>query len=232
MKMLIADDNRQILSILNDYAEKEGFETACADDGEKALTAFYKDSFDIVLLDVMMPKLDGFEVCLRIRKKSNVPIIMITARGEDYERIMGLDIGADDYIVKPFSPAEAMARVRAILRRLDRTVENAESQQLFICKNLMIRLDEFRATINGNELALTKKELELLWALATNRNLTFSREKLLDMVWGYDYRGEIRTVDSHIKRLRAKTDAFDHPDWMIKTVWGAGYKFEVMHHEE
>ncbi len=232
MKMLIADDNRQILSILRDYAEKEGFETVLADDGEKALAAFFKDSFDIVLLDVMMPKLDGFEVCLRMRKRSSVPIIMITARGEDYERIMGLDIGADDYIVKPFSPAEAMARVRAILRRLDRTVENAESQQLFLCGNLMIRLDEFRATINGNELALTKKELELLWTLATNRNLTYSREKLLDTVWGYDYCGEIRTVDSHIKRLRAKTDAFEHPDWVIKTVWGTGYKFEVVRHEE
>lgn len=232
MKMLIADDNRQILSILRDYAGKEGFETVLADDGEKALSAFYKEHFDIVLLDVMMPKLDGFEVCLRIRKKSNMPIIMITARGEDYERIMGLDIGADDYIVKPFSPAEAMARVRAILRRLDRTVENAESQQLFLCGNLMIRLDEFRVTIGGNELALTKKELELLWTLATNRNLTYSREKLLDTVWGYDYCGETRTVDSHIKRLRAKTDVFEHPDWAIKTVWGSGYKFEVMRHEE
>ena len=232
MKMLIADDNKQILSILRDYASKEGFETVVATDGEEALAAFYGDQFDIVLLDVMMPKLDGFETCIRIRKKSNVPIIMITARGEDYERIMGLDIGADDYIVKPFSPAEAMARVRAILRRLERAPEPSSSAQIFICDNLIIRLDEFRASINGEDLPLTKKEMELLWTLATNKKTTFSREKLLDTVWGYDYNGEIRTVDSHIKRLRAKTDVFEHPHWAIRTIWGTGYRFEVLLNED
>lgn len=232
MKMLIADDNKQILSILQDYASREGFETVLATDGEEALAAFFADSFDIVLLDVMMPKLDGFETCMRIRSKSNVPIIMITARGEDYERIMGLDIGADDYIVKPFSPGEAMARVRAIFRRLERAPDPSPQAQVFICDNLMIRLDEFRASINGTDLPLTRKEMELLWTLATNKKTTFSREKLLDIVWGYDYSGEIRTVDSHIKRLRAKTDVFEHPQWAIRTVWGTGYRFEVLFDEE
>ena len=232
MKMLIADDNKQILSILRDYASREGFETVLASDGEEALAAFFAGSFDIVLLDVMMPKLDGFETCMRIRSKSNVPIIMITARGEDYERIMGLDIGADDYIVKPFSPGEAMARVRAIFRRLERAPEPSLQVQIFICDNLMIRLDEFRASINGTDLPLTRKEMELLWTLATNKKTTFSREKLLDIVWGYDYNGEIRTVDSHIKRLRAKTDVFEHPQWAIRTVWGTGYRFEVLSDEE
>ena len=232
MKMLIADDNKQILSILSDYASKEGFEAVVVTNGEEALNTFFGSQFDIVLLDVMMPKLDGFETCMRIREKSNVPIIMITARGEDYERIMGLDIGADDYIVKPFSPAEAMARVRAILRRLERTSEASAHSHIFICDNLMIRLDEFRASINGEDLPLTKKEMELLWTLATNKKTTFSREKLLDTVWGYDYSGEIRTVDSHIKRLRAKTDSFDHPQWAIRTVWGTGYRFEVLLSEE
>lgn len=232
MKMLIADDNKQILSILRDYASREGFETVLATDGEEALAAFFADSFDIVLLDVMMPKLDGFETCMRIRSKSNVPIIMITARGEDYERIMGLDIGADDYIVKPFSPGEAMARVRAIFRRLERAPDPSPQAQVFICDNLMIRLDEFRASINGTDLPLTRKEMELLWTLAINKKTTFSREKLLDIVWGYDYSGEIRTVDSHIKRLRAKTDVFEHPQWAIRTVWGTGYRFEVLFDEE
>ncbi len=225
--ILIADDNKQIVSILSEYAKKEGFETIAVSDGDEALKAFSKQKFDIILLDVMMPKKDGFEVCREIRRSSNVPVIMITARGEDFERIMGLDIGADDYIVKPFSPGEVMARVRAILRRIERTPENENVQKMFKFDNLTICLDDFTVSIDNQNIPLTKKEIELLWVMATNKNRVFSRDHLLDSVWGYDYFGDNRTVDSHIKRLRAKIDEFSHPKWQIKTIWGVGYKFEV-----
>ncbi len=224
--MLIADDNRQIISVLTEYAKNEGFTVHTAANGKEALEVFERFTFDMVLLDVMMPLKDGFEVCREIRRISNVPIIMITARGEDFERIMGLDIGADDYIVKPFAPAEVMARVRAIMRRMERTPENEGNQKLFHYDNLTISLDAFEVAIAGMTVALTKKETELLWLMATNRGRVYSRENLLDQVWGYDYYGDTRTVDSHIKRLRAKLDAFDHPNWQLKTVWGMGYKFE------
>ncbi|MCK9217839.1 MAG: response regulator transcription factor [Firmicutes bacterium] len=222
-KMLIADDNKQIVSILEEYAKKEGYTPIIAFDGHQALEAFELEQPDIVLLDVMMPKVDGFDVCKEIRETSNVPIIMITAKGEDFEKIMGLDIGADDYIVKPFSPKEVMARVRAIMRRLG---EN-HNQHILEFDNLKINLDSYMAAINGEDLSLTKKELELLWTLAANRNKVFSRDNLLDSIWGYDYYGDNRTVDSHIKRLRAKIDKYNHDKWQIKTIWGVGYKFEV-----
>lgn len=222
--ILIADDNKQITSILEEYAKKEGFETKIALDGREALDLFQKTKPDIVLLDVMMPQVDGFEVCREIRKNSNVPVIMITARGEDFEKIMGLDIGADDYIVKPFSPGEVMARVRAVLRRITRTED--QKQQIFAYSNLKINLDDYVITINASNIPLTKKEIELLWTLATNRNKVFSRDNLLNSLWGYDYFGDSRTVDSHIKRLRAKLEAVDHEEWDIKTIWGVGYKFE------
>jgi DNA-binding response OmpR family regulator len=225
--ILIADDNKQIVSILSEYAKKEGFETTEVSDGDEALKVIGKQKFDIILLDVMMPKKDGFEVCREIRRSSNVPVIMITARGEDFERIMGLDIGADDYIVKPFSPGEVMARVRAILRRIERTPENASVQKMFNFDNLTICLDDFTVSIEQQDIPLTKKEIELLWVMATNKNRVFSRDHLLDSVWGYDYFGDNRTVDSHIKRLRAKIDELPHPKWQIKTIWGVGYKFEV-----
>lgn len=225
--ILIADDNKQIVSILSEYAKKEGFETTEVSDGDEALKVFGKQKFDIILLDVMMPKKDGFEVCREIRRSSNVPVIMITARGEDFERIMGLDIGADDYIVKPFSPGEVMARVRAILRRIERTPENANVQKMFAFDNLTICLDDFTVLIDQQHIPLTKKEIELLWVMATNKNRVFTRDHLLDSVWGYDYFGDNRTVDSHIKRLRAKIDELPHPKWQIKTIWGVGYKFEV-----
>jgi DNA-binding response OmpR family regulator len=180
----------------------------------------------MILLDVMMPGMDGFEVCREIRRKSNVPIIMITARGEDFERIMGLDIGADDYIVKPFSPGEVMARVRAILRRISQ--EDATKAQVFSYGNLMINLDEYITEIGDTRIPLTKKETEILWTLATNKNKVFSRDNLLNSLWGFDYYGDNRTVDSHIKRLRAKLDELPHDGWQIKTIWGVGYKFEVM----
>ena len=228
--ILIADDNKQIVSILSEYAKKEGFTVFTASDGEEAVRAFGKNKFDIVLLDVMMPKKDGFEVCREIRKASSTPIIMITARGEDFERIMGLDIGADDYIVKPFSPGEAMARIRAILRRIERTSESP-SVQLLKFDNLEINLDEFIVHINEKAVELTKKEIEILWTLADNINKVFSRDNLLNSLWGYEYYGDNRTVDSHIKRLRAKLDEYPHPNWDIKTVWGVGYKFEVTGNE-
>lgn len=224
--MLIADDNRQITSVLETYAKKEGFTPLIAENGEKALSLFEQYAPTILLLDVMMPKKDGFSVCREIRRHSNVPIIMITARGEDFERIMGLDIGADDYIVKPFSPGEVMARVRAILRRIEKT-DDKEDQALTF-DNLTINLDDYTSYIGGQQLMLTKKEIELLWTLATNKNKVFTRENLLNSLWGYDYYGDSRTVDSHVKRLRAKLDEYAHPAWNIKTIWGVGYKFEVI----
>lgn len=226
-KMLIADDNKQITSILSNYARKEGFEPVVALDGEEALRLFDEHEPDIamVLLDVMMPKVDGFEVCRRLRGKSLVPVIMVTARGEDFEKIMGLDIGADDYILKPFSAGEVMARVRAILRRMQPREEKT-AHNIYRYSNLMIDLDKYAVTVNGCEVPLTKKEVELLWTLAKNSSKVFSRDNLLDSLWGYDYYGDSRTVDSHIKRMRAKLDKFEHPGWEIKTIWGVGYRFE------
>ena len=226
-KMLIADDNKQITSILSNYARKEGFEPVVALDGEEALRLFDEHELDIamVLLDVMMPKVDGFEVCRRLRGKSLVPVIMVTARGEDFEKIMGLDIGADDYIIKPFSAGEVMARVRAILRRMQPREEKT-AHNIYRYSNLMIDLDKYAVTVNGSEVPLTKKEVELLWTLARNSSKVFSRDNLLDSLWGYDYYGDSRTVDSHIKRMRAKLDKFEHPGWEIKTIWGVGYRFE------
>lgn len=226
-KMLIADDNKQITSILSNYARKEGFEPVVALDGEEALRLFDEHEPDIamVLLDVMMPKVDGFEVCRRLRGKSLVPVIMVTARGEDFEKIMGLDIGADDYIIKPFSAGEVMARVRAILRRMQPREEKT-AHNIYRYSNLMIDLDKYAVTVNGSEVPLTKKEVELLWTLAKNSSKVFSRDNLLDSLWGYDYYGDSRTVDSHIKRMRAKLDKFEHSGWGIKTIWGVGYRFE------
>lgn len=223
--MLIADDNKQITSILEEYAKKENFIPKVALNGREALELFEKHNPDIVLLDVMMPEIDGFEVCREIRKNSNVPIIMITARGEDFEKIMGLDIGADDYIVKPFSPSEVMARVRAVMRRISH--EDGKKQQIFTYGNLKINMDDYIVTIDDKIVSLTKKETELLWTLSNNKNKVFTRDNLLNSLWGYDYFGDNRTVDSHIKRLRAKLDEYEHEHWEIKTIWGVGYKFEV-----
>ena len=225
-KMLIADDNRQIVSVLNEYAKKEGFAIESAYDGKTALEKATTMDFDIILLDVMMPAMNGFEVCREIRKLGIVPIIMITARGEDYERIMGLDTGADDYIVKPFSPGEVMARIRAVMRRLSR--QNGTNGHILQIDNLAVNLAEYTTEINGIRIPLTKKETELLWTLGSNKNKVFSRENLLDSLWGMDYYVDSRTVDSHIKRLRAKLDEVPHNGWEIKTIWSVGYKFEVV----
>ena len=223
--ILVADDHQQIESILEEYLKKEGHTPIIASDGAEALALFQSMHPDAVLLDVMMPKLDGFAVCREIRKTSTVPVIMITARGEDFERIMGLDIGADDYIVKPFSPGEVMARVRAVLRRMGKTQQ--DSTQTFSHGNLTIRLDDYTVQVAGQEVALTKKELEILWSLATHPSKVFSRDNLLESLWGYDYLGDTRTVDSHIKRLRSKLEVAGPDGWDIKTIWGVGYKFEV-----
>ncbi len=221
--ILIADDNPQITSILVSYCKKEGYETIVAVDGFDTLNKLTSD-VDLVLLDVMMPKLDGFSVCKEIRKDNNVPVIMITARGEDFEKIMGLDIGADDYIVKPFSPLEVMARIKAVLRRLD----PGSAKHLLNLHNLMIDMRSYGVAIDGEEVSLTRKEIELLYTLANHPNVAYSRDQLLNQVWGFDYYGDSRTVDSHMTRLRSKLDHYKHELWDLKTVWGVGYKFETI----
>lgn len=223
MRILIADDNASIRSILQEYAVAEGYEVILVASGEEALEAFSHYQPDIVLLDVMMPGIDGFEVCKTIRQTSRTPVIMVTAKGEDYERIMGLDVGADDYVVKPFSPAEVMARIRAVLRRIELSPQETNRLDL---ENLHIRMDAYVVKVDSTNVALSKKEIELLWLLATHVGRVYERMQLLELLWGYDYDGDIRTVDTHIKRLRAKLDNYPHPNWDIKTVWGVGYKFE------
>lgn len=225
--ILIADDNEDITDILSTYVENEGYAPVVAKDGKEALECFDKCNPMAVLLDVMMPKEDGYEVCRKIRSKSTVPIILITARGEDFERIMGLDIGADDYIVKPFSPSEVMARLRAVLRRVNTDTSQKNTENQVSIADLTINLDEYVLTIQGKKMSLTKREIETMWTLANNPNKVFTRDNLLDSLWGFDYFGDSRTVDSHIKRLRAKLDKVEHPKWSIKTIWGVGYKFDV-----
>lgn len=226
--ILIADDHEGILDILKSYIIKEGFTPILAHDGEEALKLYTEFSPLLLLLDVMMPKKDGFEVCREIRQTSNVPIIMITAKGEDADRIMGLDIGADDYVVKPFSPGEVMARIRAILRRLD--ISEEEKKDIIRFPGLELNISDYEVKLNGQSINLTKKEIEILWLLATNPGKAFSRDNLLNSIWGYDYFGDARTVDTHIKRLRAKLDLpTEIFEWDIKTIWGVGYKFEVKH---
>ena len=225
--ILIADDNPDITDVLANYVKKEGFEPLVAADGDEALNKFKEYCPAVVLLDVMMPKMDGYEVCRNIRAVSDTPVILVTARGEDFERIMGLDIGADDYIVKPFSPSEVMARVRAVLRRMTRQ-EHAEGERTRLTiGNMTIDIKEYSLYMNNEQVSMTKKELETVWTLANNPEKLFTRDNLLNSIWGYDYYGETRTVDTHIKRIRGKLDAYPHPEWSIKTVWGAGYKFVI-----
>lgn len=230
--ILIADDNRDITDILSAYVKKEGYEPLIAENGEEAEKMFQKYAPAAILLDVMMPVKDGYEVCRSIRSYSTVPIILITARGEDYDKIMGLDIGADDYVVKPFSPSEVMARLRAVLRRLNRQqVGMDKTDTVLRISNMEVNLEEYSFTVDGKRVPLTKKEIETMWTLAGNPNKVFTRDNLLDSLWGYDYYGDSRTVDSHIKRLRAKLDSVEHPAWSIKTIWGVGYKFEINEEE-
>ena len=220
--ILVVDDNAQIVDILSQSNKKEGWPRLAAKTGEEALALFDAAEPSLILLDIMLPGLDGLEVCRRIRRVSSVPILMITAKDEDADRILGLDIGADDYIVKPFSPGEVMARIRAVLRRIPAAAE----KEMLVIGELSIHLPSLSVTLSGHKLNLTRREVELLYTLAASPGRVFTRDNLLTIVWGYEFAGNYRAVDSHIKRLRAKLDAYPHDTFTIATVWGAGYKFE------
>ena len=220
--ILVVDDNEQIVDILSQYIKKEGWPMLAARTGEEALDLFDAAGPSLILLDIMLPGIDGLEVCRRIRRVSSVPILMITAKDEDADRILGLDIGADDYIVKPFSPGEVMARIRAVHRR----IPAAEEKETLVVGELSIHLPSLSVALSGHKLNLTRREVELLYTLASAPGRVFTRDNLLTMVWGYEFLGNYRAVDSHIKRLRAKLDVYPHESFAIPTVWGAGYKFE------
>lgn len=220
--ILVVDDNAQIVDILSQYIKKEGWPMLAAKTGEEAIALFDAAEPSLILLDIMLPGLDGLEVCRRIRRVSSVPILMITAKDEDADRILGLDIGADDYIVKPFSPGEVMARIRAVLRRIPAAAE----KEMLVIGELSIHLPSLSVTLSGHKLNLTRREVELLYTLAASPGRVFTRDNLLTIVWGYEFAGNYRAVDSHIKRLRAKLDTYPHDTFTIATVWGAGYKFE------
>ena len=223
--VLIADDEAQIREILRIYFEKEGFKVVEAADGAAAIIQVQAAKPDIVILDIMMPVLDGLEVCRQVRKISDIPIIMLTAKDEDDDRILGLEIGADDYITKPFNTREVVARVKAVLRRSGQvTVRTGERLNY---PDLMIDLSEYKVVAFGKNVTFTAKEMELLWCLASNPGLVFSRNQLLETIWGYTYYGDTRTVDTHIKRVRHKLNIPKDSTWDILTVWGVGYKFEV-----
>ncbi|MCX7780924.1 MAG: response regulator transcription factor [Negativicutes bacterium] len=223
--ILIADDEPQIRQLLALYFGKEGFQIEEASDGAETIVKVQQLKPNIVLLDIMMPIMDGLEVCRQVRKISDVPIILLTARAEDEDRIMGLEIGADDYITKPFNPREVVARVKAVLRRSPR--DNFATGEVLRFPNLEINMGEYKAVAFDKEIVLTAKEMEVLWYLASHPGRVFSREQLLESVWGYTYYGDTRTVDTHIKRIRQKLGAHESTPWDIKTVWGVGYKFEV-----
>lgn len=223
--ILIADDNMEIIKILKPYIEKEGFEVIFALDGEEAILKFKHYNPELMLLDIMMPVMDGFEVCNRIRKESNTPIIMITAKSEDADKILGLNSGADDYIIKPFSPGEVVARIKAVLRRIT-PVSNKETS-IITYQPLEIDINNYSVKLEGENLNLTKKEMEVLWMLAASPNKIIKRDELLDNIWGVDYFGDTRTIDTHIKKIRAKLKLEGQYNWDIKTIWGIGYKFEV-----
>lgn len=224
--ILIADDHKEITEILSTYLIQHNFIPVVAHDGATALEKFQSHNFSMLLLDIMMPQIDGYALLQAIRQTSNVPIIMITAKGEEGDKLLGLDYGADDYIVKPFSPKEVIARIHAVLRRVVPVTAHT-SDSICTYQNLTINMSTYEATLNQLPISLTKKEIELLWVFACNKNKVFSRDELLDKVWGYDYYGDIRTVDTHVKRLRAKLDLPEDCPWEIKTIWGVGYKFET-----
>lgn len=223
-KVLIADDDQHIAELIKVYFEKDGFSTVIANNGKKAVELFKSEAPAIVILDVMMPEMDGWQVCREIRRVSNIPIIMLTAKGETFDKVLGLELGADDYMVKPFEPKELIARVKAVLRRSD--TKEASTEKEIVFPNLTINLSNYELKINGNIVEIPPKELELLYFLASNPNRVFTREQLLEEVWGFDYFGDSRTVDVHIKRLREKLEGVE-ANWQLKTVWGVGYKFEV-----
>ena len=224
-KILIVDDDENICELLRLYLEKDGFDTVVANDGEQAVDYATKYSPDLILLDIMLPKLDGWQVCREIRKTSDVPIIMLTAKGETFDKILGLELGADDYVSKPFDTKEVIARIKAVLRR---THDNDKSSQISEVRydKLRINLTNYELEVNGVKIDTPPKELELIYHLASNPNRVYTRDQLLDEVWGFDYYGDSRTVDVHVKRLREKLENVSD-EWSLKTVWGVGYKFEV-----
>lgn len=225
-RILIADDEAGIREILKIYFEKEGFEVLEAENGEQAITKVLADKPDMLLLDIMMPVMDGIEVCKQVRKMSSLPIIMVTAKEEDDDRITGLEIGADDYITKPFNTREVVARVKAVLRRSG--IKDAKAELSHIeYEGLSIDMEKYEVLAFGNKMTFTTKEMELLWALASNPGKAFSRNQLLESIWGYSYYGDTRTVDTHIKRIRQKLNIPADASWDIVTIWGVGYKFEV-----
>ncbi|MBO5788382.1 MAG: response regulator transcription factor [Clostridia bacterium] len=224
-KLLIVDDDRNICEVLRLYLENEGYETKTASDGVEGVNMFKIFAPDLVLLDVMMPKKDGWQVCREIREMSSKPVIMITAKGEVFDKVLGLELGADDFMVKPFDLKELSARVKAVLRRYDAHNRDADSE-LVRFENIEISLQKYELRIKGKVIDIPPKELELLYFLASNCNRVFTRDQLLDKVWGFDYLGDSRTVDVHVKRLREKLEGTSD-QWTLKTVWGVGYKFEV-----
>ena len=226
MKILIIEDNHKLRSMLATFLQKENYQILEAGTGEKGLELFLTEEVDLVLLDIMLPNMGGLEVCQKIRLSSMVPIIMITAKSEDHDKILGLDVGADDYMVKPFSHQEVAARIRAIMRRLE--PKNPGKQELV---GLTVDMTTYKVYVFEEEKHLTKKEFELLIHFMMHPNHLFSRDHLLDTVWGMDYFGDFRTVDSHIKRLREKLKVPNEVNWKIKTVWGKGYLLEVNEHE-
>ena len=225
-KILVVDDESRMRKLVRDFLVKQNFEVLEAGDGEEALDVFYKNKdIALIILDVMMPKMDGWQVCREIRKKSNVPIIMITAKVETFDKVLGLELGADDYIVKPFDTKEVIARIKAVYRRVGQSSGEAEIKEVKYDK-LSVNMTRYELRVNGQVLDTPPKELELLFHLASNPNRVYTRDQLLDEVWGFEYYGDSRTIDVHVKRLREKLEGVSDK-WALKTVWGVGYKFEV-----
>lgn len=227
-RILIVDDDTNISELISLYLIKECFETTTVEDGEAALEAFKSFRPDLILLDLMLPGMDGYQVCREIRKDSNIPIIMLSAKGEVFDKVLGLELGADDYIIKPFDSKELVARVKAVLRRYSAApapVSDTSVGEIAEYKNLIINLTNYSVTYNGSNVDMPPKEIELLYFLAKSPNQVFTREQLLDHIWGYEYIGDTRTVDVHIKRIREKINDCD--EWALSTVWGIGYKFET-----
>ncbi len=224
--ILIADDDTNVHQSLSVYFKREGYQILSAYDGAEALSLVDRMKPDIVLLDIMMPKKDGLAVCREIRAVSNVPIIVLSAKGEEFDKLLGLELGADDYITKPFSPREVLARIKTVLRRMHETRRDTPDTRLTV-GNLSIDLGAFTVQLDGKVVPCTPKEIEILWTLASNPGMVFSREHLLQSIWGYDFLGDTRAVDSHIKRIRAKLCRGEN-SWDIRTVWGVGYRFEIL----
>ena len=224
-KVLIVDDDKNICDLLRLYLEKEGYSVILSHDGEEAVVKFNALKPDIVLLDVMLPGLDGWQVCREIRKKSNIPILMITAKSDTFGKVLGLELGADDYIVKPFDSKEVIARIKAVVRRTGQSPAEMEVREVRYDK-LSVNMTRYELKVDGKVVDAPPKELELLFYLASNPNRVYTRDQLLDEVWGFEYYGDSRTIDVHIKRLREKLEGVSDK-WELKTVWGVGYKFET-----